>query len=784
MWNNNSNKNLENSVKLDVGNYIGKKICEETKKNLILNPWVPPKCYKFPFSTHTINGKEIKRYSSHKYLESYEWLVFSDIQQGYFCKYCPFFVNYKLGGYQKNVPLNYLVSQPLKNFKKLLGANGYLNTHNTNQYHLDAIRAAKDFLEVFNNPKLSIDNRLDNLRSKELEKLKELLGSMVKTILLVGRQNIPLRGHRDDGKLNSIMSDENHDGNFKAILEYCAECDESFKSLLESTSSRSSHTSKTTQTELIECCKEEILSQMITEVQAAQFYSIMFDETTDISSTAQLTLVLRYVTGTFKNYTIREEFIEFIDVRKEMSLSNDPEEIAKDDEISEEQVKLTGQKIGQIVSKMISDLNLNLKNCVGISTDGCATMTSEVSGAVVTIQEKAKNAVKCPCYNHALNLAIPKSSKVRAIRNAVDVMQDTTIFLNASSKRSAILKQKFSKKLIELCETRWVERHDAVFQFRNSLPTIIAVLSSVAKWKDKDSSGKAQGLIKALTKTDTLVAIVSLSDLLTCTKGLSKFLQNINIDVKSARNELNLTVKMLKNRREKSEEFFNNIFYEINGIAEELNIELKKPRIVSRQVHRENHSNADNSVDIESYYRQSVYNPTLDNIIRDIEDRFSDDILELYNFSVLFPNSQYDNNFEEVTQLVHKYAYFLDNSPEYVAKELKIELEKWNLKWSINDKNDSFSYTAIYLLNECDPIIYPRINFFLRIASALSISNATPERTFSALRRLKTWLRSTMTQDRLTGLALLHIHRKRNIDPSVIVDRYCNKKKRRFEFAV
>ena len=39
-------------------------------------------------------------------------------------------------------------------------------------------------------------------------------------------------------------------------------------------------------------------------------------------------------------------------------------------------------------------------------------------------------------------------------------------------------------------------------------------------------------------------------------------------------------------------------------------------------------------------------------------------------------------------------------------------------------------------------------------------TTATSERSFSALRRLKTWLRST-TQSRLTWCMLLHIHKEK-----------------------
>lgn len=40
-------------------------------------------------------------------------------------------------------------------------------------------------------------------------------------------------------------------------------------------------------------------------------------------------------------------------------------------------------------------------------------------------------------------------------------------------------------------------------------------------------------------------------------------------------------------------------------------------------------------------------------------------------------------------------------------------------------------------------------------------SNATSERSFSALRRVKTYLRTTMTQLRLNNLMMLHIHKDR-----------------------
>ena len=136
-----------------------------------------------------------------RYLDSFSWLVFSGVQQGYFCKYYPVFVNSNLEGYNKNVSLKHLVTEPLKWFKKLLGTDGSLTVHGNNKYYLDAVRAAKDFLGTLKQPDLSIYNRVYNLRLKTIEENCRRWEPIVTTIVLFGQQNIAFRGHRDDGKL-------------------------------------------------------------------------------------------------------------------------------------------------------------------------------------------------------------------------------------------------------------------------------------------------------------------------------------------------------------------------------------------------------------------------------------------------------------------------------------------------------------------------------------------------------------------------------------------------------
>ena len=74
----------------------------------------------------------------------------------------------------------------------------------------------------------------------------------------MGRQNVALRGHRDDGSLfNPQLGNE---GNFRELLRFRIDAgDKSLESHLQNTSSRSTYISKTTKNEIIDCCRLEIL---------------------------------------------------------------------------------------------------------------------------------------------------------------------------------------------------------------------------------------------------------------------------------------------------------------------------------------------------------------------------------------------------------------------------------------------------------------------------------------------------------------------------------------------
>ncbi|XP_028416928.1 uncharacterized protein LOC114541141 [Dendronephthya gigantea] len=67
-----------------------------------------------------------------------------------------------------------------------------------------------------------IDVMLDDMKRQQIEENRKLLRPIIGAIVLCGRQNIPLRGHRDDS--SNYLSDEVNCGNFIEILKYGAMC--------------------------------------------------------------------------------------------------------------------------------------------------------------------------------------------------------------------------------------------------------------------------------------------------------------------------------------------------------------------------------------------------------------------------------------------------------------------------------------------------------------------------------------------------------------------------------
>ena len=164
--------------------------------------------------------------------------------------------------------------------------------------------------------------------------------------------------------------------------------------------------------------------------------------------------------------------------------------------------------------------------------------------------------------------------------------------------------------------------------------------------------------------------------------------------------------------------------------------------------------------------------PFLDESINHIDQRFSDMQQKMIRglsivLSVIKSDSYSNYNLNELTEFYHDYV------PNPVS--LDAELELWKTKWC--SYQGDLPDTPAKALHFANPSMYPNIHC-LRVICTIPVTSCECERSVSVL-RLKTYLRSTMGQERLSGLALMHITYGMQLNLEEVINIFASKHKRR-----
>ncbi|XP_065667995.1 52 kDa repressor of the inhibitor of the protein kinase-like [Hydra vulgaris] len=97
------------------------------------------------------------------------------------------------------------------------------------------------------------------------------------------------------------------------------------------------------------------------------------------------------------------------------------------------------------------------------------------------------------------------------------------------------------------------------------------------------------------------------------------------------------------------------------------------------------------------------------------------------------------------------------------SEALDQELMFWKRKWSVI-KSEHRSNTLAKAIKICDENQYSNLFELLKIGCTLPITSTECKHSFSAMQRLRTWLRARMTDDRLGSLAIMNIHYNEIVD--------------------
>lgn len=464
----------------------------------------------------------------------------------------------------------------------------------------------------------------------------------------------------------------------------------------------------------------------------------MADECTDVSNKEQLAICIRWVDS------------------RTLEPNEDMIGLYKIDDIK-------ASTIVHVIKDALTRMQLSLKNCRGQCYDGASNMTGRRSGVAKQLEELEPQALFLHCHGHALNLAAGNAiKKCKLMRDALDTTFEVSKLVKFSPKRDSLF-DKLKADLAPrspgfrvLCPTRWTVRADSLKSVLLNYG-VLQELWACAKEDTSDPTIKARIIgVETQFRSFNYLFGVHLGELiLRHTDNLSKVLQSTTISASDGNQAAMMTLSTMYSLR--NEHAFETFWAKVlrqQGESDVTPPQLPRKRKVpspfeSGRAEAEFHS------DCKALHRQQYYE-ALDLVTTSIKERFHQKGFQVYrNLEDLLLLCVRGQDLEEaLTQVTDFYREDLD------ADQLKAHLIVFSATYSGGTECIGDIRTYLKGLSRGQRLLISEVVKVMNLILVMPSTNAVSERSFSALRRLKTYLRSTMNQSRLNHLLILNVHKE------------------------
>lgn len=127
------------------------------------------------------------------------------------------------------------------------------------------------------------------------------------------------------------------------------------------------------------------MNKLVDMINSAECFTVLTDETTDISTNEQLSIGVRYI----YNKELREDFLQFVPV-----------------------YDLTGKSLATTILKSLEKFGIITQYLRGQGYDGASAMSGKFIGTQACVKETHPTAIYVHCASHSLNLPISSSCSV------------------------------------------------------------------------------------------------------------------------------------------------------------------------------------------------------------------------------------------------------------------------------------------------------------------------------------------------------------------------------------
>lgn len=604
-----------------------------------------------------------------------------------------------------------------------------IKKHESSSVHL------KNVLKLTLYGKLNVASQLNSAYRRKIaeenEKVKQnryILNILINCIRFCGVFELALRGH-DETESSS------NPGIYRGLINFSAALDCALKGHLEKATVFKG-TSKTIQNNLLqamlEVCQEEISKQ----IKEADFLAVIADETTDISNIFQMVIVYRYVV---KGKPV-ERFWSFI---------SPPQHGAK---------TLASCLLAELQKHKL-DTQENSHKLIAQTYDGASVMSGSSGGVQALIKKTFPNAEYVHCYAHQINLVMGKAASVnRNVRIFFATLQGICTFFSVSPQRTAILDSVVKKRLPRASNTRWNFLSRSVNTVFDHKKDIIQCMNEILKTdeiKNSQTLDQAVGHKKKLVSYEFNFWLSFFSKIMPLVDILFGQLQKREIDSLTAQKAIS--------------HFEGNI----KLIREQIDVDLSMP---AESTYR---SSKKRKTDNTEWKREAK--EACDVITNEVKARFTFSG-HLVASNLFSPDmfQQYKSKFpEEAVKKVCSNYKFLDKM------KLSHELSSIYSAEEFQSLSGAVSLLDFIVNNNLEKT-FSESTKLLKLVLTVPMTSVEAERCFSTLNRIKTFLRNSMSEERLTALAMLSIEKDLIMDmPDFnqrVIDKFAAMKDRRMDF--
>ena len=503
--------------------------------------------------------------------------------------------------------------------------------------------------------------------------------------------------------------------------------------------------SPTSVDELIKLMGKAILRDIISKVTSAKWYAIIADEATDVSGTEQVSISDRWVNSC---YEVHEDLLGLKELPDTKAVT-----------------------IHHKVKEFLVKCPLSISQCRGQAYDGASNMSGIRNGAQALFKQDEPKALYVHCLAHSLNLCVQDvSKKCKLLRNTLDFIQNLLQLIKFSPKRLNLFESlkndvtlntgETLPSLRTLCPTRWTVRHGAIASVLKNYKVLLTALDVIQEGHD-EYAAKGSGLLSRMEQFDTFFGLKLAHQIFAPAEQCSTNIQAVNVTVQEAMKAANVLTSHLCSIRNEStfNRFYDHVIHESQSLTAEP--ELPRSRKLPRRL---DHGSSAPHVHLcaRDMYRQAYYE-AVDTVSEEVKRRFDQsDIQLIRDIETLLLTSANGTIAQTLSEALVR---FFERDVD--VERLKVQLcmlpdtIKTAFDGSIKRVTNVRTIADAMMKSEIYQNMLCEVNKALLLYFTFPVTTSTAERSFSSLRRIKTYLRNTMSACKLNNLLLMHVHQHR-----------------------